>query len=172
MFFGPTPAPVDRIPYHLGFMTSDLEAAMEQLGTTFATRWTPLQSAEDLTFSTGDGPSARFSTRTVHSAGHQAMHLEVVEGSAGSIWHTDAIVALHHLAYWSPDVAADVDALREQGWELELTALDDDGRPTRFAYLSKAGLTRIEMVGLARQPSYSELVEDDVPTYPFPRPTP
>jgi hypothetical protein len=171
MFFGATPAPVDRIPYHLGFMTGDLEAAMEQLGATFATGWTPVQAAEDLEFSTATGPT-RFSARTVHSTGQAAMHLEVVEGSAGSIWHTDAVVALHHLAYWSADVAADVDALREQGWELELTVLDENGRPTRFAYLSKPGLTRIEMVGLARHPSYSELVEDDVPTHPFPRPTP
>jgi hypothetical protein len=171
MFFGATPALVERIPYHLGFMSCDLEAAMDQLGATFTTGWTEIQSAEDLEFSTADGPSPRFSARTVHSVGHRSMHLEVVQGSAGSIWHTDAVVALHHLAYWSPDVAADVDALREQGWELELTALDSDGRPTRFAYLAKPGLTRIEMVGLARQPSYSVLVEDDVQTHPFPKPT-
>ncbi|MCU1429959.1 MAG: hypothetical protein JWL83_3959 [Actinomycetia bacterium] len=165
-FAGDAARAVERVPYHIGLVTTSLEAAQASLFALFDVEWTPVQLAEELEFFGSEG-HVRCTARTVHSTGPVPLRFEVVEGGPGTVWHTDRELELHHLAYWSPDVAADVGALTHDGWSLELTALDDHGRPSVFAYMRKPDLPRIEVVSLERHARYSALVCFDVSTSPF-----
>jgi len=86
-----------------------------------------------------------------------------VEVCSGTLWPTQQDIEFHHYGYWSADVAQDVSALVSRGWLLEVCAVDASGHPAQFAYLTKAGQARIELVDVSRQPAYCERVGTDVP---------
>jgi hypothetical protein len=91
------------------------------------------------------------------------IRIEIVEGSPGSVWSTGGGIELHHMSYWSRSVGDDVRAMQNAGWTLELAAVDADGQPTYFAYMTKEGHPRIEFVSVERHALHSALVGTDVP---------
>ena len=92
------------------------------------------------------------------------MRLELIEGTPASVWGTTEIAALHHYAYYSADVAADVDVLGAEGWEVEMATVDEQGCPTVFAYLVKPGHIRIELVDRSLHAEYEAVVGFPVPS--------
>ncbi len=96
-------------------------------------------------------------TRRMHSLGGP-MRVELIEGTAESVWATTRIAELHHYAYWSADVASDVQALVSLGWQVEMSTVDSEGRPTVFAYLVKPGHIRIEFLADSQRPAYEDVV--------------
>ncbi len=79
------------------------------------------------------------------------MRIELLEGEDGSVWHTTAVSELHHLAYWVDDVPEYIALLESDGWQVEVTVLGADGRPSMFAYMTKPGNPRIELTDSARR---------------------
>jgi hypothetical protein len=152
--------PLHRVPYHVGIATCDLERARERLGELFGVEWTPIRTVEGELTTVGAyaGP-----TRRLHSLGGP-MRMEVIEGTAESVWATDQIAALHHYAYWSSNVAADVAELVSYGWHVEMATVDDEGRPTVFAYLAKRGHIRVELLDDGQRAGYEAVVGVSVPT--------
>jgi len=150
----PLVAPVNRVPYHLGVATCDLERARSQLGDLLGVTWSPVRTVEGELPTVGAyaGP-----TRRMHSLGGP-MRLELIEGTAESVWATTRIAELHHYAYWSADVAADADELVASGWRVEMSTVDGEGRPTLFAYLVKPGHIRIEFLDDSQRPAYEDVV--------------
>jgi Glyoxalase/Bleomycin resistance protein/Dioxygenase superfamily len=153
-------APLFRVPYHLGIATSDLERARDQLSALLGVDWSPVRTVEGhlTTIGAFAGP-----TRRLHSLGGP-MRMELIEGTSASVWATTEVAALHHYAYYSADVAADVAALVAQGWVVEMATVDERGRPTVFAYLVKPGHIRIELVGRSLHAEYEAVVGVPVPT--------
>jgi hypothetical protein len=143
--------PLGRAPYHLGVTTCALAAGTACLGELFGVSWTAAATVPGRPLATPRG-TVDWSCRRVHSLG-TGLQLEVLEGSPGSTWATLAVAQLHHLAYWSDDLGADVAALIAAGWALEVTFADGPG-PSGFAYLSKAGSTRIELVDRSGRNAY------------------
>jgi hypothetical protein len=90
--------------------------------------------------------------------------MEVIEGTAASVWATEQIAQLHHYAYWSADVGADVAELVTMGWEIEMATVDDDGRPSVFAYLVKPGHIRVELLDDGQRAAYERVVGVRVPS--------
>jgi hypothetical protein len=154
-------SPLDRVPYHLGVATTDLDAAVTALTSMAGCRWGPVAEALDPRLVDGSGP-VQWTCRRRHDVGGP-LHVEVLQGSDDSIWATDQLLELHHLAYWSVDVSADVDGLVGAGWELEATLRDEDGTPCEFAYLARPGDVRIELVAVERRPAYLSVHEEDRP---------
>jgi glyoxalase/bleomycin resistance protein/dioxygenase superfamily protein len=152
------PGRLRRIPYHVGFAARRFERGLEVLTDLFGFEWGPVVRAEALEFVTPDGP-VQVEAATTHSRGGP-MRVEVC---AGTFWPTTADVEFHHFGYWSADVGADAADLERRGWTVEACAVDADGRPTEFAYLTKPGHPRIELVDLDRLPAYRERVGVDVP---------
>lgn len=152
--------PLHRVPYHVGIATCDLEQARLQLGALFGVEWSPIRTVEGELTTVGAyaGP-----TRRLHSLGGP-MRMEVIEGTDESVWATDRVAALHHYAYWSSDVATDVDELVAHGWDVEMATIDDDGRPTVFAYLVKPGHIRVELLDDGQRAAYEMVVGVPVPT--------
>jgi hypothetical protein len=153
-------APLRRLPYHLGVATSDLERARDQLGALLGVGWSPVRTVEGHLHTVGAyaGP-----TRRLHSLGGP-MRMELIEGTPASVWATTEIAALHHYAYYSADVAADVDALVAEGWQVEMATVDEQGRPTVFAYLVKPGHIRVELVDRSLHADYEAVVGVPVAT--------
>ena len=92
------------------------------------------------------------------------MRVELIEGTPASVWGTTEVAALHHYAYYSADVAEDVDVLVAEGWAVEMATVDEHGRPTVFAYLLKPGHIRVELVDRSLHPDYEAVVGVPVPT--------
>jgi hypothetical protein len=90
--------------------------------------------------------------------------VELIEGTADSVWATDQIAALHHYAYFSADVGADVAELVALGWEVEMATVDDVGRPSVFAYVVKPGHIRVELLDDGQRLAYERVVGVGVPS--------
>ncbi len=150
----PLAAPLNRVPYHLGIATCDLDGARTQLGELFGIEWSPTRTVEGELPTVGAyaGP-----TRRMHSLGGP-MRLEVIEGTAASVWATTRVAELHHYAYWSEDVATDVRELVALGWRIEMATVDRDGRPTVFAYVVKPGHIRVELLADTQRAGYEDVV--------------
>jgi hypothetical protein len=144
--------------FHIGVACRRLEDAMHHLGKLFDVRWTPIADDTAPNLFTKEGPS-QWSARRTHSIG-SPIPFELLEGSAGSTWNTPKLATTHHVAYWSPEVGADVRALEAQGWEVELALLDADGNPTEFAYLIQPAGVRVELVDVRRRPGYLALTSE------------
>jgi len=152
-------SPLHRLPYHVGIATCDLERARAHLGELFGVEWSPIRTVEGELTTVGAyaGP-----TRRLHSLGGP-MRMELIEGTAESVWATDQVAQLHHYAYWSADVGTDVGELVAMGWEVEMATVDDDGRPTVFAYLVKPGHIRVELLDDGQRLAYEQVVGVGVP---------
>jgi hypothetical protein len=144
--------------YHVGVAVHRLEPAMEQLGAIFDTGWTPIAEGRSPGLATPEGPS-EWGARLTHSRS-SPIPIELLEGTPGSTWDTDQLARLHHVAYWSHHVASDVERLQRKDWAIELVIVDETGRPTDFAYLTKPGGIRIELVGIGRRPAHLRLLDE------------
>jgi Glyoxalase/Bleomycin resistance protein/Dioxygenase superfamily len=149
--------PLGREPYHLGAATTDVAAAQATLATAFGFTWGPIASSVAPGLAAPDEPVA-WTCRRCHTMGGP-FHVELLQGSAGSIWDTRELLTLHHLAYWSDDVERDIVELVAGGWTLEATLRDDAGRPEEFAYLNRPGSLRVELVASHRRAAYLAAVE-------------
>jgi hypothetical protein len=95
--------------YHLGIAVRDLEAAMADLGRSLGLHWTSIEG-----FRAPEGQ-----VRFCYSR-EGPPHLELLEGPAGTVWDSTAGDHMHHVGYWSTDIAADRELLHGRGMPLEL----------------------------------------------------
>jgi hypothetical protein len=142
---------VPGVHYHVGIVTRDLDEAMASVGSLFGLTW-----AEEVTGVASpklrgpDGDIHWELERVVHSMGGP-MRVELLQGGPGSVWDTDEVAVLHHIAYWVDDIAAVATALGADGWQLEVTVATEDRRPAMFAYLTKPGNARVEITEASRR---------------------
>lgn len=142
---------MDAVPFHVGITTGDLHASMAELGDHLQVTWSE-PSARAEVFHTVDGVPQPRPLSCVSNEG--PIHVDLIQGAPGTIWHTDAGPRLHHFAYWTDDLAGDIDHLATQGWRLELTRPDSEGRPTQFAYLVRDDGFRLELVDAVGRADY------------------
>lgn len=139
------------VPYHISYATRDLEEAMAAFSALFGHAWGPV--GEGVIPGLGPVDTAGWTSRRVVSLGGP-VHVELSQGSAASIWATEELATLHHLAYWCADLRAAVTQLVDEGWHLELTLPDQAGEPTEFAYVTREDWPRLELVDVARAPAF------------------
>lgn len=141
---------MEAVPFHIGITTDDLGTSMRQLADSLGVSWTPPTAGPGM-LHVVDGPPQPRPTSCVSRQG--PVHLDLIDGKPGTIWETTG-PRLHHFAYWTDDVAGDVERLTGQGWRLEMTIPDDDGRPTVFAYLVRDDGFRVELIDDAGRDDY------------------
>ena len=142
---------IPGVHYHVGIATRDLDEAMASVGQLFGLEWAEEQPhLETPKMRNADGDVDWVLKRVVHSMGGP-MRVELLEGGPGSVWATDEVAVLHHVAYWVDDVAATVASLEADGWSLDVTIATDDGRPSMFAYMTKPGNARVELTEASRR---------------------
>lgn len=150
---------IGSVPYHLSFATRDLEEARVAFTALFDLQWSPVLETMEPGLGLQDGTRFEgWAARRITSLGGP-VHYEISEGSEGSIWHTDQLATLHHLAYWCEDLRATMRQLQDDGWTVETTLLDEEGEPREFAYVSKPSWPRLELVDVMRQERFVEAHE-------------
>lgn len=143
---------MDAVPFHIGIATNDLDASMAALSAAFGISWTEPAAGEG-SFTSVDGRPHPRPLACVSIGG--AIDIDLMQGAPGTLWESDA-PRLHHFAYWTDDLAGDVARLAGEGWALELTRPDTDGRPSLFAYLVRADGFRLELIDRAGKAAYME----------------
>src|SRR5690554_6710776 len=99
---------------------------MDELSGCFGHSWSTVQSQE-VAVTVGDGVQSSH-VRWAATVG-ESPDLEVIQAQQGiwSVEHNNG-QALHHIAYWSDDLDADIERLTTQGHRLEASGTDTDGR--------------------------------------------
>jgi Glyoxalase/Bleomycin resistance protein/Dioxygenase superfamily len=141
--------------YHTGIVVPDIDAAMARLTASGGYQWTTAQSYT-LPFRTTSGTRELTST-FVYSV--QAPHLELINEVPGSPWTTAPGRAIHHLGYFTDDLAGTARALEDNGFTFEATAAVSDAELALFAYYVDAFGTRIEIVDRALFPDFVAFVK-------------
>ncbi|MBP3037849.1 VOC family protein [Arthrobacter sp. zg-ZUI100] len=129
--------------YHHGIVVADLEsavaAASREHGLTFTDPWVGTQRIR-----TPEGVQ-EVEFRFVYSA-EGPVHLELIQQMPGTLWVTDGVADIHHLGYWSDDVAADGARLEAGGMELAFEHVPDEGRMSGYRYYRSALGFYVELV--------------------------
>ncbi|MBW0013832.1 VOC family protein [Mycobacterium sp.] len=136
--------------YHTGIVVPDLDAAMARLSALAGYRWTtPLSYT--LPFRTADGTRELTST-FVYSV--QAPHVELIKEVRGSPWTAAQGTSVHHLGYFTDNLAESAKALEDNGFAFEMTAAVSESDLSLFAYYIDSCGTRIEIVDRALFPDF------------------
>ncbi|NUU20341.1 MAG: VOC family protein [Streptomycetaceae bacterium] len=134
--------------FHVGIVTDDLQATMDRLSSLFGYEWTePMGGPTEVALPTG---GAVLDFLCAYST--SAPRLEVVRHLPGTMWEPAPGSGIHHLGYWSDDVAADTAELERGGYVVEATRQGPDGKPF-FAFLRGERGFRVELVTRAAEPS-------------------
>lgn len=137
--------------FHVGMVVPDLGRAQAGLSDLLGYEWTVGMTSE-VAVRYPDGPGS-VTLSLVYSVTEP--RVELVQEIPGTLW-VPADSGVHHLGYWSDDVAADSAELLAAGYRHEVSGLDGDGRPYWAYHRSGAG-PRIELVSSALRPVLTAL---------------
>lgn len=127
--------------FHVGIVVDDLTAALAEMTDIFGYEWCSLLSVETPVLLAGGETSLGLTFAYSKSV----PRIEVIQSIPGTLWVPAPTSGLHHLGYWSDDVAADAERLKSHGFAPEATGLRPDGEAV-WAYHRSAGGPRIELV--------------------------
>ncbi|MFD3926956.1 VOC family protein [Streptomyces sp. NPDC058614] len=133
--------------FHVGLVVDDLAEASAELSAVLGYRWCEeMGAAVHVTLPTGD---TVLDLRSVYST--TTPRVELVRSIPGTLWEPTAGSGVHHLGYWSDDVAADSADLVRHGYEVEAVGTRPDGTPYWAFHRSGTG-PRVELVARELQP--------------------
>jgi hypothetical protein len=135
--------------FHVGVVVDDFEAALAELSGLFGYEWCDEVNVPTLVaFSTGEQVvDMRFAYSKT------SPRLEVIQSAPGTLWEPATGSGIHHLGYWSDNVAADSDRLTHHGFAFEAAGRRPDGA-TNFAFHRSVAGVRIELVSRAVLPAF------------------
>lgn len=137
--------------FHVGIVVDDLDAALAQLSDLFGYEWCDeIAVSTPVALPTGDVVvDQRFSYST------NAPRLEIIQSIPDTLWMPAAGSGIHHVGYWSDDVARDSAALEERGLRREAAGTRPDGT-IYWAYHRAASRPRIELVTTELRPTLEQ----------------
>ncbi|OBH60012.1 VOC family protein [Mycobacterium sp. E2479] len=141
--------------YHTGIIVPDLDAAMARLSALAGYRWISPVSYT-LPFRTVSGTQEVTST-FVYSL--QPPHVELIKEVPGTAWTAAPGNAIHHLGYWTDNLAESAKVLADNGFTFEATADTTPPDLALFAYYVDAAGTRIEIVDRALFPDFPAFLQ-------------
>lgn len=136
--------------FHFGIVTDEPDAIRDELTALLGYDWGPeVGGSVPVTLPEGDAVVDLKCSYSVTSP-----RLEVVASVPGAgLWQ--ASPGIHHLGYWSDDVASDCADMEQRGFRIEATRTVPGGDGLFFAFArSRSGLL-IELVTRAAEPGLS-----------------
>lgn len=125
--------------FHAGVVVDNIEAAMADLTMLFGYEWCPTLTVPlPVLF-----PHEEKTVELTFTYSMSAPRLELVETVPGTLW--SPVAGVHHLGYWSDDLAGDGDLLEAKGYAMEAAGVSPDGS-TLWCYHRKANGFRVELV--------------------------
>lgn len=132
--------------FHVGVVVDDFDSTLAALSELFGYEWCDEIGGPTLvTLPTGD---AVVDLKFAYSM--TSPRLEIIRSVAGTLWEPAAGSGIHHVGYWSDDVAADSARLVRRGFATEATGARPDGKPYWTFHRSATG-PRIELVSRSVQ---------------------
>lgn len=138
--------------YHLGVRVPDIGRAMDEMGESLGLNWCSLQEREQTVWLPTEGVVNVPLKFTYSSTG--PMHLELLEGGAGSIWDGRVASGAHHIGVWSDDVRGDTQTLVDAGWTLLMAQAPPDNGYGAFTYVQPPSGLIVELVWSAIAPMF------------------
>jgi hypothetical protein len=133
--------------FHVGIVVDDVEETLAALSALFGYEWgAQMGGPSSVRLASGE---EILDLRCTYSI--TAPRLEIVQSVPGTLWEPVTGSGIHHVGYWSDDVAADAAALVSQGFAAEATGVLPDGAPF-WAYHRGPSGPRIELVSRAVAP--------------------
>ncbi|MER6953703.1 VOC family protein [Streptomyces sp. NPDC000618] len=140
--------------FHVGIVAEDLRATTDRLSQSFGLEWhDEMGGPVEVELPTG---TAVLDFRCAYSK--STPRIEVVRPLPGTLWEPTPGSGIHHIGYWSDDVAADTADLECNGYVVEATRRGPDGTPF-FAFLRAGEVTgfRVELVSSTVRPTLERL---------------
>jgi len=141
--------------YHTGIIVPDLEAAMARLSALAGYRWI-IPLTYTLPFRTTTG-THELSSTFVYSL--ESPHLELIKEVPASPWAAAPGNSIHHLGYFTDNLADTARILQDNGFTFEATADVSPPDLALFAYYIDAFGTRIEIVDRALFPDFPAFLQ-------------
>jgi hypothetical protein len=145
--------------YHVGIVVIDVEAARTELTEQLGVTWGPVLHLDAVEYRDGAGEDVVLPTTMCYSV--DGPHLELIEEVPGSIWVRNEHSNLHHIGFWSNDLAIDGSELTRAGCPLQLCGRSGDAAPVSFAYHRNDLGVRIELVDAALRETMGFLFDPD-----------
>ena len=145
--------------YHVGIVVPDISVARTRLSEQLGVKWGPVLHLDAVEYRDGAGHDVLLPMTMCYSV--DAPHLELVQEVAGSIWVRNEHSNLHHIGFWSDDLAVDGAELAGSGCPLQLCGRSGDQAPVSFAYNRNALGVRIELVDASLRETMGFLFEPD-----------
>ena len=133
--------------FHTGIVVDDFEGSLATLTKLFGYEWCEEMGAE-IPVTLADGVQM-LNLRFAYSK--TSPRVEIIRPVPGTLWMPAEGSGIHHLGYWSDDVAADASALEALGFAREAAGEGEDAVPY-WTYHRTATGPRIELVSRAMQP--------------------
>jgi hypothetical protein len=90
--------------FHIGILTPDINESMQELSRTMGVSWASMIDEMRLSWVPGTG-RVEIPCKITYSV-EGPVHLELIEGGAGSIWDGVASPGAHHFGVWSEDLGS------------------------------------------------------------------
>jgi hypothetical protein len=141
--------------YHTGIVVPDLDAEMARLSDLVGYRWiTPQTYTLPIRSATG---TRELTMTFVYSL--QSPHVELVQQIPGTPWTAAPGNSIHHLGYFTDNLAETARILEASGCTLEATPALSGSDLALFAYYIDAFGTRIEIVDRALFPDFPAFLQ-------------
>lgn len=138
-------------PFHVGFVTQDLQAAMSQLGESAGVSWTTIRT-ESRSVWTPEGPQTVTFEGAYSTTG--PTHLELIRAVDGSPWRaSDDMLSIHHIGYWSNDMKQDSQRIVDSGLPIAAAGGHPDA-PEHFVYFGLGAGGYMELLDVAAKPDF------------------
>lgn len=141
--------------FHVGIVVADLEAARDRLGRLLDVDWGAVVSLDAIDVQDGNGRSLTVPNRLCYST--QPPYLELIEEVPGSVWTLSEDSNIHHIGFFTPDLAAESAGLGSAGCPLLLCGRSGSAAPTTFAYHRDPLGVIVELVDLGVRPMIEQL---------------
>ncbi|MBK3572328.1 VOC family protein [Streptomyces sp. MBT65] len=139
--------------FHLGLVVVDFEGTLAEFTAAFGYEWcAEIGGAVPLAL---PGGNAVLDISCVYS--RTQPRLEIVRRVPGTLWEP-VVGGVHHVGYWSDDVAADAAELTRQGFVTEASRTGSGGAP--FAFLRAPSGLLVELVDRVARPGLEKLWGD------------
>lgn len=141
--------------FHHGIVVDDLEAAIavaaREFGLTFSAPW-----PTDQRIRTAQGEQTV--PMNMSYSCEEGVRVELIQAVPGTLWQVvEGPATIHHLGYWTDDLAADGDRLAAAGLELAFENVPDEGQDPTFRYYRSDLGYYIELVHTSLRPILEQL---------------
>jgi hypothetical protein len=146
--------------YHVGMVVDDLDGMLQLLTAAAGYRWI-VQVKNELPVCFAHS-TQRLDMRAAFSLDQP--HLEVIQHVPGTLWAPSANGGLHHIGYWSDDIAADSAELVAAGFPIEASGQDAEGHLEWTFHFAGVG-PNIELINSSFKAAVDDLiVREGVPS--------